>query len=64
MKKRDKYLLLSIAAIMFGFAVNVWLAYYDHELPDVVNVGYFGFWTTEIYHIAKIKINDTKNGGN
>lgn len=64
MKKRDKYLLLSIAAIMFGSAVNVWLAYYDHGLPDVVNVGYFGFWTTEIYQIAKIKINDTKNGGN
>ncbi len=61
MKTRDKYLILSIAAIMLGFAVNVWLAYNDHQLPDVVNVGYFAFWTSEIYHIAKIKI--TENGG-
>ena len=64
MKKRDKYLILSIIAIMFGFMVNVWLASNDHQLPDVVNLGYFGFWTTEIYHIAKIKRDETKNGGN
>ena len=58
MKKRDKYLLASILAVCIGLAVNVWLATADHQIPDVANAGWFAFWGTEIWHLARIKIND------
>lgn len=60
LKKRDKYLITSIAAVAVGFVVNVWLATGDHQIPDVVNAGWFAFWGTEIWHLARIKINEKK----
>ena len=62
LKKRDKYLICSILAVITGFTVNVWLAHSDHALPDVVNSGWFAFWTVEIYRLSKIKIEETKKG--
>ena len=62
MKKRDKYLIVSIIAVVAGFVVNVWLAMGDHALPDVVNLGWFGFWGTEIYQIARIKRCEVEKG--
>ena len=60
MKKRDKYLLISIVAIVAGFAVNIWLATGDHQIPDIVNGGWFAFWTVEIYQIARITVKGKK----
>lgn len=60
MKKRDKYLIASIIAVVAGFAANVVLAVGDHQVPDVCNAGWFAFWGTEIWHLARIKINERK----
>ena len=61
LRKRDKYLIGSVIAVIIGFAVNVWLAHGDHSLPDVVNAGWFGFWSLEIYQIARITIKGKVN---
>ena len=56
-KKRDWYVLLSMLMVLAGFAVNALLAYGDHTpIPDVVNGGWFAFWTVEIYRLSSIKI--------
>jgi hypothetical protein len=60
MKKRDKYLIISILAVIAGFTANIWLATDDHQIPDVCNAGWFAFWGTEIWHLARIKINEKK----
>lgn len=63
MRKRDKYLVISMAAIV-AFAVSVLaLAGGDHTVPDALIYGWFAFWATEIYHIAKITINGKSEGG-
>ena len=62
MKKRDKYLIVSIIAVVANLALNVWLATGDHSIPDVVNLGWFAFWGTEIYQIAKIKRCEVEKG--
>lgn len=60
MRKRDKYLIVSILAII-SFAVAVLgLSGGDHAVPDSLIYGWFAFWATEIYHIAKITINGKK----
>ena len=59
-KKRDKYLIVSILAVVAGFVANVVLATGDHQIPDVCNGGWFAFWGTEIWHLARIKINEEK----
>lgn len=58
MKKRDKYLVISILAVLFAFLANVILAVGDHQIPDVCNAGWFAFWGTEIWHLARIKIKE------
>lgn len=60
LRKRDWYLALSMFMVIAGYAVNVWLAYNDHQLPSEVNLGWFGFWTHEVFQIARIKINESK----
>lgn len=60
MRKRDKYLIVSMLAVLLGFGVNAWLASGDHSMPDVANAGWFGFWTVEIYRISKITIEEKK----
>ena len=61
MRKRDKYLIVSMVAVAIGFGVNAWLATGDHAMPDVANAGWFTFRTVEIYRISKIKIEEGKN---
>ena len=58
MKKRDKYLICSIAAVVVYFAASVALALHGCYLPDALTIGWYAFWGTEIWHIARIKIND------
>lgn len=60
MKKRDKYLIVSILAVIAGYAANVVAAFYDHQIPPEANIGWFTFWGTEIWHLARIKINEKK----
>lgn len=61
LRKRDKYLICSVAAVVV-FAVSVlYLCHGDHSVPDALIYGWFAFWATEIYHIAKITINGKKD---
>lgn len=64
LRKRDRYLIVSVAAVV-GFTVAaLWLSHGDHSIPDSLIAGWFAFWATEIYHIAKITINGKKDGEN
>ncbi len=56
LRKRDKYLICSIAAIIVFAAAVLLLARGDHTVPDALIYGWFAFWATEIYQIAKITI--------
>lgn len=58
--KRDKYLVVSITAILTLLVMSFYLALDDHNpLPDAVIYVVGGFFGTEIYHCARIKINDS-----
>ena len=57
LRKRDKYLICSISAIIvFAIAVLL-LAHGDHAVPDALIYGWYTFWAVEIYQIARITIN-------
>lgn len=61
MKKRDKYLVVSILAILTLLVMSFYLAVGDHNpLPDAVIYVIGGFFGTEIYQCARIKINESK----
>ena len=60
MKKRDKYLICSITAVIVYFIASFVLAIGGNSLPDALTIGWYGFWGTEIWHLARIRINDSK----
>lgn len=58
MKKRDKYLVCSILAVVVYAIASFLLAINGNSVPDALTAGWFAFWGTEIWHLARIKIND------
>ena len=56
MRKRDKYLILSVLAMCALLGFSVWLALGDHALPDTMIAGWCAFWAVEVYQIARITI--------
>jgi hypothetical protein len=60
-RKRDLYICISITGVI-GIGVALFLLLWaDHQpLPDSYIYGALAFFTTEIFHCARIAINDKK----
>jgi len=56
MKKRDRYLICAISAIVLYCAAALTLTYFDKTVPDSLTVAWFGAWTAELALLAGIKI--------
>lgn len=51
----DKYIILSIFAIIIYTIVNVWAAFNDKQISDVLTTCLFAFFGSEVFHCALIK---------
>lgn len=51
----DKYIILSILAIIVYTIVNVWAAFHDKQISDVLTTCLFAFFGSEVFHCALIK---------
>lgn len=64
MKKRDKYLICSILAMVSLFLASFYLSINENALPDAVIYGWCAFWGNEVWQLARIKINESKKKEN
>lgn len=64
-RKRDIYICISISGVV-GLGVSLYLLLSnDHQpFPDSYIYGAIAFFTSEIYHCAKIARDETKKAGN
>lgn len=61
LRKRDIYICISIAGVVGLGAALFFLLWTDHQpLPDAYIYGAMAFFTTEIFHCARIAINENK----
>ena len=58
MKKRTKFTICAITAILLYTVAVLVLAYNDHSVPDSLTAAYFGAWTAELGFLFGIKIKD------
>lgn len=61
MKKRTKFTLCAIIAILLYTVAALLLAAFDKTVPDALTVAYFAAWTTELALLFGIKIRDKEN---
>lgn len=58
MKKRTKFTICAIAAIILYTVAVLALSYHDHAVPDSLTAAYFTAWTAELGFLFGIKIKD------
>lgn len=58
MKKRTKFTICAITAIILYTVSVLVLAYHDHTVPDSLTAAYFAAWTAELGFLFGIKIKD------
>lgn len=58
MKRRTKFTILAMLAILFYTAAVLILAYHGCSVPDSLTVAYFSAWTIELGYLFGIKIKD------
>ena len=58
MKKRTKFTICAIVAIVLYTVAVLVLAYHDHTVPDSLTAAYFTAWTAELGFLFGIKIKD------
>lgn len=58
MKKRTKFTICAVIAILIYTAAVLILSYHDHTVPDSLTVAYFAAWTAELGFLFGIKIKD------
>ena len=51
----DRYVIFSILAIIIYTIVNVWAAFNDKQISDVLTTCLFAFFGSEVFHCALIK---------
>lgn len=56
MRKRDKYLVCAIVAIVGYCVAALVLSALDHSVPDSLTVAWFTAWTVELALLAGIRI--------
>ena len=56
MKKRTKFTICAIAAILIYTAVTLALTAFDKTVPDSLTAAYFAAWTAELSLLFGIKI--------
>lgn len=61
MKKRTKFTICAIAAIVLYTVAVLVLSYCDHTVPAELTVAYFSAWTVELGLLFGIKIKDKEN---
>lgn len=61
MKKRTKFTVCAIMAIILYTVAVLVLAYHDHTVPAELTVAYFSAWTVELGLLFGIKIKDKEN---
>lgn len=62
MKKRTKFTICAIAAILVYTAVTLVLTAFDKTVPDSLTVAYFAAWTAELGLLFGIKIKSRGEG--
>lgn len=63
----DRYIVLSIFAIIIYTIVNVWAAFHDKQISDVLTTCLFAFFGSEVFHCAlikKLKLKGDSHDGN
>ena len=58
MKKRTKFTICAIVAIILYTVAVLVLAYHDHIVPDSLTAAYFTAWTAELGLLYGIKKHD------
>lgn len=58
MKKRTKFTICAIAAIMLYTVAALVLSAFDRAVPDALTIAYFSAWTVELGLLYGIKIKD------
>lgn len=58
MKKRTKFTICAIVAIMLYTLAALVLSAFDRTVPDTLTVAYFSAWTVELGLLYGIKIKD------
>lgn len=58
MKKRTKFTICAIMAIILYTVSVLVLSYCDHTVPDSLTAAYFTAWTAELGFLFGIKIKD------
>lgn len=58
MKRRTKFTIVAIIAILLYTAAVLILSYHDHAVPDSLTAAYFTAWTAELGFLFGIKIKD------
>lgn len=58
MKKRDKYLIISVIMIVLYCVATFIASCYGKAIPDVLTTCWFAAWTVELALLAGIKIKD------
>lgn len=61
MKKRTKFTICAITAILLYTVAALALSYHDHTVPAELTVAYFSAWTVELGLLFGIKIKDKEN---
>lgn len=56
LKKRTKFTICAIAAIMLYTVAVLVLSYFDKAVPDSLTVAYFAAWTVELGLLFGIEI--------
>lgn len=58
MKKRTKFTICAICAILAYTIAVLLLSYNDHTVPDSLTAAYFTAWTAELGFLFGIKLKD------
>lgn len=58
LKKRTKFAICAVAAILLYTVAVLALSFYDKTVPDSLTVAYFAAWTVELGLLFGIEIKD------
>lgn len=58
MKKRTKFTVCAVCAILFYTVAALVLSFFDKSVPDSLTVAYFSAWTVELGLLYGIRIRD------
>ena len=61
MKKRTKFAICAIVAILVYTAIVLVLSWFEKPVPPELTVAYFSAWTVELGYLYGIKKHDKEN---